>query len=106
MQRSWIVLFLCCFILTPLYVFASPILKLIGQPDDVAEMSGLAAVWMHDSVALQLRVSVPVAEVSAEPDEGPGDCLRFLRGSCRQHFNWLALHFRARLRASRRRGGA
>ncbi|XP_052201648.1 protein DETOXIFICATION 27-like [Diospyros lotus] len=46
MQRSWIVLFLCCFLLLPLYVFATPILKLLGQPDDVAEQSGLVAVWL------------------------------------------------------------
>ncbi|GAB4844976.1 Protein DETOXIFICATION 27 [Ancistrocladus abbreviatus] len=46
MQRSWIVLFLCCFILLPFYVFASPLLKLIGEPDDVAELSGVAAVWL------------------------------------------------------------
>ncbi|XVF64847.1 hypothetical protein PTKIN_Ptkin09bG0199400 [Pterospermum kingtungense] len=56
MQRSWIVLFLCCFLLLPFYVFATPILKLLGQPDDVAEMSGVVAVWMiplHFSFAFQ-----------------------------------------------------
>ncbi|KAH8516275.1 hypothetical protein H0E87_004579 [Populus deltoides] len=41
MQRSWIVLFLCCFLLLPFYVFAAPLLKFLGQPDDVAEQSGL-----------------------------------------------------------------
>ncbi|GAV83242.1 LOW QUALITY PROTEIN: MatE domain-containing protein, partial [Cephalotus follicularis] len=56
MQRSWIVLFLCCFLLLPFYVFATPILKLLGQPDDVAEMSGVLAIWMiplHFSFAFQ-----------------------------------------------------
>ncbi|WOH07036.1 hypothetical protein DCAR_0626465 [Daucus carota subsp. sativus] len=46
MQRSWIVLFFCCFLLLPLYVFATPVLKLMGQPDDVAEQSGIVAVWL------------------------------------------------------------
>lgn len=46
MQRSWIVLFLCCFLLLPLYIFASPLLKLIGEPDDVAEQSGYVAMWL------------------------------------------------------------
>ncbi|KAK9758304.1 hypothetical protein RND81_01G221600 [Saponaria officinalis] len=46
MQRSWIVLFLCCFLLLPLYVWSTPILKLVGEPDDVAEMSGYVAIWM------------------------------------------------------------
>lgn len=56
MQRSWIVLFLCCFSLLPFYVFATPVLKLLGQPDDVAEMSGVVAIWMiplHFSFAFQ-----------------------------------------------------
>ncbi|KAA8538134.1 hypothetical protein F0562_027742 [Nyssa sinensis] len=54
MQRSWIVLFLCCILLLPLYLFATPVLKLLGQPDDVAEQSGLVALWfipMHFSFA-------------------------------------------------------
>ncbi|KAI6689273.1 hypothetical protein NL676_026101 [Syzygium grande] len=46
LQRSWIVLFLCCFLLLPCYVFAAPLLKLLGQPDDVAEMSGTVALWL------------------------------------------------------------
>lgn len=56
MQRSWIVLFMCCFLLLPLYVFASPILKLLGQPDDVAAESGVVALWLiplHFSFAFQ-----------------------------------------------------
>ncbi|XP_040997323.1 protein DETOXIFICATION 27-like [Juglans microcarpa x Juglans regia] len=56
LQRSWIVLFLCCFLLLPFYIFASPILKLLGQPDDVAESSGLVACWLiplHFSFAFQ-----------------------------------------------------
>ncbi|CAN1829203.1 Protein DETOXIFICATION 27 [Linum perenne] len=56
MQRSWIVLFLCCILLLPLYLFASPFLKLMGQPDDVAEVSGIAAMCMiplHFSFAFQ-----------------------------------------------------
>ncbi|XP_044475946.1 protein DETOXIFICATION 27-like [Mangifera indica] len=56
MQRSWIVLFLFCFLLLPVYVFATPILKWLGQPDDVAELSGVVAVWLiplHFSFAFQ-----------------------------------------------------
>ncbi|KAJ4701401.1 Protein DETOXIFICATION [Melia azedarach] len=59
MQRSWIVLFLFCFLLLPLYVFATPILKWLGQPDDVAELSGLVAVWLiplHFSFAFQFPI--------------------------------------------------
>ncbi|CAI0447913.1 unnamed protein product [Linum tenue] len=56
MQRSWIVLFCCCFLLLPLYAFATPVLKLLGQPDDVAELSGQVALWLiplHFSFAFQ-----------------------------------------------------
>ncbi|XP_031123773.1 protein DETOXIFICATION 27-like [Ipomoea triloba] len=59
MQRSWIVLFLCCFLLLPLYVFATPILKALGQPDDVAEQSGMVSLWfipLHFSFAFQFPV--------------------------------------------------
>ena len=46
MQRWWIVLFICCVLLFPLYLFASPVLKLLGQPDDVAELSRMVSIWM------------------------------------------------------------
>lgn len=56
MQRSWIVLFGCCVILLPLYTFGSPFLKLLGQADDLAELSGLVSLWLiplHFSFAFQ-----------------------------------------------------
>ncbi|KAI6692128.1 hypothetical protein NL676_019838 [Syzygium grande] len=56
MQRSWIVLFLCCILLLPLYLFASPFLKLLGQPHDMAELSGvvtLVLIPLHFSFAFQ-----------------------------------------------------
>ncbi|EEF48574.1 protein DETOXIFICATION 27 isoform X2 [Ricinus communis] len=46
MQRSWIVLFLCSILLLPMFLFATPILKLIGQPEEVAEQTGLVAIWL------------------------------------------------------------
>ncbi|CAA7045613.1 unnamed protein product, partial [Microthlaspi erraticum] len=46
LQRSWIVLSLCAILLLPMYIFASPILKFLGQPDDIAELSGVIAVWV------------------------------------------------------------
>ncbi|KAG2666157.1 hypothetical protein I3760_15G042700 [Carya illinoinensis] len=59
LQRSCIVLFLCCFLLLPVYIFAAPILKLLGQPDDVAESSGLVACWLipvHFSFAFMFPI--------------------------------------------------
>lgn len=46
LQRSWIVLLLCGILTLPLYVFATPVLKLLGQPDDVAHVSGIVARYL------------------------------------------------------------
>ncbi|CAB89401.1 putative protein [Arabidopsis thaliana] len=46
MQRYWIILFLCCILLLPMYLFATPILKFIGQSDDIAELTGTIALWV------------------------------------------------------------
>ncbi|KAI3870116.1 hypothetical protein MKX03_021589 [Papaver bracteatum] len=57
LQRSWVVLFLCAILLLPVYIFTSPILKLMGQPDDLAEQSGLVTIWLipvHFAFAFQL----------------------------------------------------
>ncbi|GAV64755.1 MatE domain-containing protein, partial [Cephalotus follicularis] len=40
MQRSWIILFVACFFLLPLYIFAAPVLKLLGQRADIADLAG------------------------------------------------------------------
>uniref|UniRef100_A0A7N0ZXZ7 Protein DETOXIFICATION n=1 Tax=Kalanchoe fedtschenkoi TaxID=63787 RepID=A0A7N0ZXZ7_KALFE len=56
MQRSWIVMFICCVLLLPMYIFSAPVLKLLGQTDDVAELSGVVVMWMiplHFSFAFQ-----------------------------------------------------
>ncbi|XP_075675092.1 protein DETOXIFICATION 27-like isoform X1 [Castanea sativa] len=59
LQRSWIVLFSCSILLLPLFLFATPILKLMGQTDAVAEQSGLVAMWlipMHLSFPFQFTL--------------------------------------------------
>ncbi|KNA22198.1 hypothetical protein SOVF_035990 [Spinacia oleracea] len=40
LQRSWIILFLSCFVQLPIYIFAGPLLKLIGQNHDIATLAG------------------------------------------------------------------
>ncbi|KAL3524308.1 hypothetical protein ACH5RR_017142 [Cinchona calisaya] len=40
MQRSMIILFVTCIILLPLYIFATPILKLLGQQEEIANPAG------------------------------------------------------------------
>ncbi|MFS7974834.1 putative multi antimicrobial extrusion protein [Helianthus anomalus] len=71
MQRSWIVLLICCIVTLPFYIYATPILKFLGQSDEIAELSGLAAIWLipqHFSFAflfpvqrfLQSQIKTPV----------------------------------------------
>jgi len=45
MQRSCIVLFFFGILLLPTYIFATPILKLLGEADDIAELSGAVSIW-------------------------------------------------------------
>ncbi|KAK9914298.1 hypothetical protein M0R45_038084 [Rubus argutus] len=40
MQRSCIILLVTSFLLLPVYIFATPILKFLGQEDDIAELAG------------------------------------------------------------------
>uniref|UniRef100_A0A2P2K0Q8 Protein DETOXIFICATION n=1 Tax=Rhizophora mucronata TaxID=61149 RepID=A0A2P2K0Q8_RHIMU len=40
MQRSIVVLTAFCFVLLPIYLFASPMLKLLGQEDSIADLAG------------------------------------------------------------------
>ncbi|KAL7090055.1 hypothetical protein ACP275_12G016200 [Erythranthe tilingii] len=55
LQRSWLVLSLCCVVTLPVLLFAGPILEALGQPADVAELSGVVAVCfvpLHFSFAI------------------------------------------------------
>ncbi|XP_024971664.1 protein DETOXIFICATION 35 [Cynara cardunculus var. scolymus] len=44
MQRSWIILFVSCIVIIPIYIFATPILKLLGQDDDIANLAGVFCI--------------------------------------------------------------
>ncbi|KAL6962760.1 Protein DETOXIFICATION 27 [Sarracenia purpurea var. burkii] len=59
LQRSWVVLFICSVLLVPLFVFATPILRITGQSAAVAELSGVVALWlipMHLSFPFQFTL--------------------------------------------------
>ncbi|KAK4753607.1 hypothetical protein SAY87_001711 [Trapa incisa] len=46
MQRSWIILNSTAVVLSLLYVFATQILKLIGQTENISDAAGMLALWM------------------------------------------------------------
>jgi multidrug resistance protein, MATE family len=45
LQRSWIMLFVCVILLLPVFIFASPLLKLLGQDKAIAKEAGIICLW-------------------------------------------------------------
>ncbi|KAL0359707.1 UNVERIFIED_CONTAM: protein DETOXIFICATION 21 [Sesamum angustifolium] len=45
LQRSWIVLIVTTTLLVPVYIFAAPILKALGQDEVIADVAGNIALW-------------------------------------------------------------
>ncbi|XP_077248892.1 protein DETOXIFICATION 23-like isoform X2 [Tasmannia lanceolata] len=45
MQRSWIILLSTAVLILPLYIFATPLFKLLREDDDLAEAAGKIALW-------------------------------------------------------------
>ncbi|KAB1207853.1 Protein TRANSPARENT TESTA 12 [Morella rubra] len=46
MQRSWVILVTTALLLSLLYIFAAPLLLLIGQTEAISEAAGVFAIWM------------------------------------------------------------
>ncbi|KAK9117279.1 hypothetical protein Sjap_016226 [Stephania japonica] len=46
LQRSWVIVNTTALILSPLYIFARPLLRLIGQKQEIADTTGKFAIWM------------------------------------------------------------
>ncbi|CAI8608753.1 unnamed protein product [Vicia faba] len=46
MQRSWLILNATAIILSLLYIFVEPLLKLIGQTTAISEATGVFTIWM------------------------------------------------------------
>ncbi|PKA55657.1 Protein transparent TESTA 12 [Apostasia shenzhenica] len=46
MQRSWVILIITCLFLLPLYIFVTPILRLLGEEEDIAVLTGRFAIYM------------------------------------------------------------
>ncbi|KAG9458648.1 hypothetical protein H6P81_003156 [Aristolochia fimbriata] len=45
LQRSWIVLLACTILLLPIYIFTTPLLRFLGQPEAVAAVAGTISLW-------------------------------------------------------------
>ncbi|KAK6140624.1 hypothetical protein DH2020_025624 [Rehmannia glutinosa] len=46
MQRSWIILTTACFCMLPLYTYSKPVLKLLGQRHDIADLAGKFSLYI------------------------------------------------------------
>ncbi|XP_020581113.1 protein DETOXIFICATION 35-like isoform X2 [Phalaenopsis equestris] len=53
MQRSWIILLASALLLCPLYIFATPILRLIGQQEDIAVAAGRFSIAIIPQIFAQ-----------------------------------------------------
>ncbi|KAJ4807072.1 Protein DETOXIFICATION [Rhynchospora pubera] len=45
LQRSWIILFACVILLVPVFIFATPLLELLGQDKAIAKEAGIICLW-------------------------------------------------------------
>lgn len=58
MQRSWITLFVTCFLILPLHIFATPLLKILGQEEIIAQLAGEFAIQVIPQM-FSLAVNFP-----------------------------------------------
>ncbi|XP_068645718.1 protein DETOXIFICATION 35-like [Aristolochia californica] len=58
MQRSWIILIVTCIILSPIYIFATPILKGLGQEAEISEVAGQFALRIFPQL-FSLAINFP-----------------------------------------------
>ncbi|KAF6137058.1 hypothetical protein GIB67_030822 [Kingdonia uniflora] len=61
MQRSWIILNSTALLLSVLYIFARPFLRVIGQADQIAEAAGLLSIYMIPQL-FAYAVNFPIAK--------------------------------------------
>ncbi|XP_057437805.1 protein DETOXIFICATION 21-like isoform X2 [Lotus japonicus] len=45
LQRSWIVSFLTALFILPLFIFTTPILRILGQDESIAQEAGIISLW-------------------------------------------------------------
>uniref|UniRef100_M1CXN2 Anthocyanin permease n=1 Tax=Solanum tuberosum TaxID=4113 RepID=M1CXN2_SOLTU len=61
MQRSIIILFATCILLLPIYLFATPVLKLLGQESHIAELAGEYAILIIPQL-FSLSINFPTSK--------------------------------------------
>ncbi|XP_043691386.1 protein DETOXIFICATION 35-like [Telopea speciosissima] len=59
LQRSWIILTVTCVILCPIYIFATPVLELLGQEHDIAVLAGKFTIQIIPQM-FSLAINFPI----------------------------------------------
>nr|DAD43590.1 TPA_asm: hypothetical protein HUJ06_001820 [Nelumbo nucifera] len=68
LQRSWIVLFICSLFLLPVFIFTTPILKLLGQDEYIAEVAGIICSVFTNEIDAKMEQFLDIMIVE---DGGP-----------------------------------
>ncbi|CAL9019783.1 unnamed protein product [Prunus brigantina] len=90
MQRSWIILFVTTLFLLPIYIFATPVLKLLGEEDRIAKLAGEFTIQTIPSL-FSLAINFPAQKFL----QAQVKVLAWIAVSGFAHTNWtaLSLHF-------------
>lgn len=91
MQRSIIILFSTCILLLPLYIFATPILKLLGQEEDIANSAGVYSLLVIPQL-FSLAVTFPTQKfLQAQSKVSVLAWISFFSLACQVALCWLFL---------------
>ncbi|KAF9602468.1 hypothetical protein IFM89_028019, partial [Coptis chinensis] len=88
-MRTWVILDVTALPLVFLYIFATPILKLIGQEENIAETAGKLAIWMIPQL-FAYAVNIPQAKfLQAQSKMLVMSLIAFAALVFRTFFSWL-----------------
>ena len=59
LQRSWIILFTTCILLLPIHIYATPILKFLGQEQEIADLAGKYAIQIIPYI-FSFAITLPI----------------------------------------------
>ncbi|XP_058779116.1 protein DETOXIFICATION 35-like [Vicia villosa] len=61
LQRSWIVLITTCILLLPVHIFATPMLKLLGQEKEIADLAGKYSILVIPYM-FSYAINIPITK--------------------------------------------
>lgn len=92
MQRSMIILFATCVLLSPLYIFATPLLKLLGQDHAIANLAGQYTIQIIPQM-FSLVVTFPTGKfLQAQSDVDVSAWIGFIALPVHAFLLWLFLY--------------